>query len=140
MLMIFVAALLGLQMGFDQDAATHHFRVYADGGAIEVSAKDAKDAKERNAIRMHLAHIAGMFGDGDFEAPMLVHETKDVPGIDVLKARRDRLTYRYVETPGGGRVDIVTTDPDALAALHAFLRYQIREHHTGDPETVEPRR
>jgi hypothetical protein len=34
----------------------------------------------------------------------------------------------------------VTRDPEALAALHAFLTYQIREHRTGDRETVTDRK
>jgi len=33
-------------------------------------------------------------------------------------------------------VRITTRDGEALAAVHEFLRYQIREHHTGDPLTV----
>jgi hypothetical protein len=130
-------------MGFDQDRSAHHFSLFTDGGAIEIQikeTKEAKDTKERDAIRVHLSHIATMFGAGNFDAPMLVHETKNVPGIDVLSARHDRLTYKYAETPTGGRIDIVTGDPDALAALHAFLRYQIREHKTGDAETVAARR
>jgi hypothetical protein len=45
----------------------------------------------------------------------------------------------YLETPGGGRVDIVTTDREALSALHEFLRYQIAEHRTADPLTVNRR-
>src|SRR5215471_6126323 len=128
------------QMGFDQDKTVHHFHLYNDGGAIEVLARDAKEAREIEAVRGHLSHIAMMFGTGDFDAPMLVHGTKDVPGIDVLSARHDAVTYRYAETAAGGRVDILTTDPAALAALHEFLRYQIREHKTGDAITVTPRR
>jgi hypothetical protein len=123
-------------MGFDQAKTAHHFYLYPDGGAIDVRVKEATDAKDLEAIRSHLPHIAMMFGQGDFDAPMLVHDTKDVPGIGVLAARRAQITYRYTETPAGGRVDITTTDRDALAALHEFLRYQIREHKTGDPATV----
>src|SRR4051794_13861137 len=127
-------------MGFDQDRTAHHFSLYEDGGAIEVVTKDAHDTADRDGIRAHLPHIATMFGGGNFDAPMLVHDTKDVPGIDVLAARRDHVTYRYHETPNGGRVEITTTDPAALAAVHDFLRYQIREHHTGDRDTVVARR
>jgi hypothetical protein len=127
-------------MGFDQEKTAHHFSLYTDGGAIDVGVKDDADAPDRDAIRAHLPHIAAMFGGGDFDAPMLVHDTTNVPGVDVLSARHDRLTYRYTDTPAGGRVDIVTTDAEALAALHAFLRYQIREHKTGDAGTVGPRR
>src|SRR4051794_39126800 len=104
-------------MGFDQDKTAHHFRLYPDGGAIEVGVKDAADASNRDAIRSHLPHIASMFAGGNFDAPMLVHDTTDVPGIRTLVERRDAVAYRYVETPAGGRVDIVTTDPSAVAAV-----------------------
>ena len=120
-------------MGFDQDKTAHHFLLYEDGGAIDVSVKDRTDTKNRDAIRSHLPHIAMMFGQGDFNVPMLVHETKDVPGSRELGQLKSKLRYNYVETPGGGRVNIVTTDPDALVALHTFLKYQIAEHKTGDP-------
>ena len=126
-------------MGFDQEKTAHHFYLHDDGGTIDVSVKDAADTQNRGAIRTHLPHIAGMFGRGDFEAPMLVHDSRDVPGTAVLATLKQRIAYTYVETPAGGRVDIVTTDPAALAAVHEFLRYQIREHHTGDPGKVTPR-
>jgi len=38
-------------MGFSHDRTIHHFRLYADGGAIEVEANDAKDTASRDAIR-----------------------------------------------------------------------------------------
>ena len=127
-------------MGFDQDRTAHHFSLYDDGGAIDVTTKDAADTADRDGIRAHLPHIATMFAAGKFDAPMLVHDSKSVPGTGVLAARHDRVTYRYRETPNGGRVDIVTTDAEALAAVHDFLRYQIREHHTGDRGDVVARR
>lgn len=61
-------------MGFSQEKTTHHFRLYADGGAIEVEAKEATDSESRDQVRMHLSHIAKMFADGNFQAPMLVHD------------------------------------------------------------------
>src|SRR4051812_42928761 len=86
-------------MGFDQDKTAHHFYLYADGGAIDIAVKDANDAKDLDAIRAHLPHIAAKFGNGDFDAPMLVHDTTAVPGIGVLSERRKELTYRYSDTP-----------------------------------------
>ena len=50
------------------------------------------------------------------------------------------MAYRYRDTPGGGRVDIVTSDAEALEAIHAFLRFQITDHKTGDPLEVKARR
>jgi len=126
-------------MGFDQAQTTHHFLLFNDGGAIDVSVKDSADTKNRDAIRSHLPHIAMMFGEGDFEAPMLVHDSKNVPGTKLMIERKGVIRYQYVETPNGGRVNIVTSDPDALAAVHTFLKFQIAEHKTGDPTTVRTR-
>ena len=126
-------------MGFDQDQTSHHFFIYPDGGAIEVSAKQVADSRNRDAIRTHLPHVAAMFGSGNFSAPMLIHDSENVPGATILAARKDAIRYRYSETPAGGRVNIHTTDRDALDALHAFLRFQIAEHKTGDSTTVQPR-
>lgn len=126
-------------MGFDQDKTSHHFYLYADGGAIDVGANDAADAKNRDAVRSHLPHIAMMFGMGDFSAPMLVHAT-DVPGTKEMAAMKDKLAFTYAETPRGGRVNITTSDAAALEALHRFLRFQITDHKTGDSGKVEPRK
>jgi hypothetical protein len=38
-----------------------------------------------------------------------------------------------VELPQGAEVVISSADPKAIAAIHEFLRFQIREHRTGDP-------
>jgi hypothetical protein len=123
-------------MGFDQNHSTHHFLLEKTGGSIEVTATDRADSELAASIRAHLRHIRSAFGEGDFALPVFIHD-KPPPGIDVLKARRDRLTFRYEDLPAGGRVRITTGDPDALTALKAFLRFQITEHKTGDP--LEPR-
>ena len=60
-------------MGFSHEKTTHHFVLTADGGLIEVRAKDIKDTASLNQIRSHFQHIARMFAAGDFNAPMLVH-------------------------------------------------------------------
>jgi len=53
-----------------------------------------------------------------------------------MRERREAIAYSYEKTRGGGRVRIATKDPAAVDAIHDFLRYQIREHDTGDPESV----
>jgi len=125
-------------MGFDQSKTTHHFLLYEDGGTIDVSVMDASDKANLDAIRAHLPHIAAMFAAGNFDGPMLVHDT-NVPGTSEMAEMRERLSYRFVQTPKGGRVDITTTDPDALAAVHRFLRFQISDHHTGDSIEIRKR-
>jgi hypothetical protein len=125
-------------MGFDQDATVHRFSLYEDGGAIEVNVKTSTDKTNLEAIRGHLPHIAAMFAAGDFEAPMLVHDT-NVPGTADMTRLRALISYRYVETALGGRIDIVTADTEAVSAVHRFLRFQIDDHRTGDSTEVRKR-
>jgi hypothetical protein len=118
-------------MGFDQAKTRHHFLLTTTGGIIAVDAKSGEDSESRNQIRMHLAHIAKSFAEGDFEIPMFVH-ARTPPGVPVMKARKDKISYQFKETENGGQVALTTDDREALSAIHDFLVFQIREHKTGD--------
>ena len=118
-------------MGFPHDQTTHHFRLYSDAGAIEVTANDGNDGANIQAIRSHLTHIVGLFSDGDFSIPMFVHDQVP-PGVPVMKEKREQISYTLEELPAGGTLRIKTTDHDALKAIHDFLRFQIGDHYTGD--------
>jgi len=122
-------------MGFSHEKTTHHFRLYQDGGAIEVTGNDSKDTASRDQIRMHLKHIAQMFTAGNFEIPMFIHD-QTPPGVPAMKRLASEIRYEYAEIPNGGRVRITTKNPDAVAAVHDFLRFQIKDHHTGDPLNI----
>ncbi len=123
-------------MGFDQEKTTHHFYLYEDGGAIEVTVKDRKDTTNLAAIRTHLPHIMKMFAAGDFSTPHFVHE-QNVPGTEGMTRLRDRIAYAYNDVPNGGRLRFTTRHVRALSSLHDFLRYQITDHKTGDPLQVK---
>lgn len=122
-------------MGFSQTTTTHHFYLKKDGGIIQVEANSPDDLAAQDHIRMHLQHIAKSFSAGNFDDPMEVHDEVP-PGVPAMKKFRNKISYRYESTPKGGRVTIRTADSEALAAIHEFLRYQIREHHSGDPLTI----
>ncbi len=122
-------------MGFDHDKTTHHFLLTASGGIIQVTANAEADTASRDAIRSHLSHIAVMFAEGNFDAPMLIHD-RVPPGVPVMKEKGKAIHWTYVELPSGGQVVIATDDPAARAAIHEFLRFQIEDHRTGDPLEV----
>ncbi len=122
-------------MGFDQDTTAHHFRLAANGGSIAVDVKRPGDNETRAQIRSHLKEIAVAFQRGNFDKPLMTHGEQP-PGVPVLQRLKAELTYTYEDTDRGGLVRIVTRNADALAALHAFMKYQITEHATGDPLTV----
>jgi len=125
-------------MGFSHEKTTHHFRLLPDGGSIEVTANDPADAATRDQIQMHLSHIARMFADGNFQAPMLVHD-KVPPGTPVLQRLKAMVSYRFEKIDRGGRVRITTANPEALNAVYEFLRFQISDHQTGDSQQVAPK-
>lgn len=125
-------------MGFPHDRTTHHFRMISDGGMIEVSANDPNDIPNTKAIRSHLAHVAMMFGDGNFTIPMFVHDGVP-PGVTTMKLMKAAIRYTYDEMPSGGRIRMVSRDPIGVAAIHDFLRFQITEHQTGDALEVAAR-
>ena len=119
-------------MGFSQTKTAHHFRLADDGGAIEVTANRAKDLRSRTQIRQHLQHIAQAFAAGDFSKPQHTH-AQVPPGVAAMTERKAEIQYRYEPLPRGGRVRLTSTNPDALKAIHEFLRFQIEDHQTGDP-------
>jgi len=122
-------------MGFSHEKTTHHFRLRADGGVIEVDANTAEDKESRDQIQGHLGHIARMFAAGDFNAPMLVHGVTP-PGTAAMTRLKADIRYTYEASPRGGRVVITTANKEALAAVHEFLRFQIKDHATGDALTI----
>jgi len=123
-------------MGFDQDKTTHHFRLYKDGGAVEVAVKDPADTSSIGQIRDHLKQQAKKFAAGDFAVPQHTHGQMP-PGVDTMTRLRSTIRYEFQSTEGGGRLRITTADAQALAAVHDFLRFQIEDHGTGDKTTVE---
>ena len=122
-------------MGFSQTATTHHFFLKPNGGVIRVEVNDSTNVDGRKSVRMHLAHIAEAFQNGDFDIPMFVHDTIP-PGVPEMKRLRGNIHYSFEETPNGGLVVISSSDKAALHAIHQFLCFQIEEHETGDPMEI----
>lgn len=122
-------------MGFSHEKTAHHFRLYADGGAIEADVQDAQDAASREEIREHFAHIATLFAAGDFSAPMLIHGPNP-PGTEEMKRLRSEIQYHLENTERGARLRLTTKSPEAVQAVHQFLRFQIADHQTGDTTEV----
>ena len=122
-------------MGFSHEATTHHFRLFSNGGEIEVAANDPKDEASVKQIRAHLGHIAKMFASGDFNAPMLIHDTNP-PGVATMARLKRQIRYEFSDSERGGRIRLVTSTPQTTDAVHAFLLFQIVDHRTGDVPTI----
>ena len=122
-------------MGFDHTKTTHHFLLQESGGSIEVTANSSDDVESRDQIRMHLQHIARMFAEGNFNAPILIHD-QTPPGVPVMQELKGDIKYNYEVIERGAAVRISTKNATALKAIHDFLRFQIKEHQTGDSPDI----
>jgi hypothetical protein len=114
----------------------HSFRLFADGGAIELRAVDPADQATVDAVRIHLQDIAAQFAKNDFSTPAFVHGRRPA-GVAAMQRLHDSIQFRYEDRDGGGRIHITTADSAALAAIHEFLKFQVIEHRTANSGVVE---
>ena len=121
-----------LRKAAQHEGTVHKFLLTKDGGSIGLEVNDASKAEERDRIREHLQVVARSFAAGDFALPMSIHEQVP-PGVKVMMKRKNAIQYAYAPNENGGVVRISTRDAKALDAVHEFLRFQIRDHGTGDP-------
>src|SRR2546428_8430476 len=110
--------------GMSHEATHHNFRLFADGGAIELRANDSADGAIIGAIRTHLRHIAAALAKNDFSMPLFVHG-HEPDGAAVMKRLHARISYRYEDVDAGRRVLVTTTDPKARSAISDFMKFQI---------------
>ena len=124
-------------MGFSHEKTAHHFALTKTGGVILAATTDPKDKESRDVIVRHFRHIASAFKKGEFDMPMFIHD-RVPPGVPEMKRLAGEIEYRVEELPTGGRVIVTTKNPEALRAIHEFLKFQIEDHHTGDTTAVRP--
>lgn len=118
------------------ESTRHAFRLFPDGGAIELRANDAGDVKTIDGVRAHIKNIASQFEKKDFSTPAFVHG-RPPAGIAEMERRFDAIAFQYEEVDRGGRIRMTTQNGEALAAIHDFMKFQVTEHRTGDTGKVE---
>ena len=116
-------------MRVDQYTSVHRFDVLPDGGRIELQ-RDVDDSAGVSQIRRHLRAIADAFAVGDFGTPAFVH-MRQMPGTAVMAAKRSVIGYAVRDLPRGAELRITTSDPAAVAAVHAFMASQRTDHRAG---------
>jgi hypothetical protein len=53
-----------------------------------------------------------------------------------MKRLREAIQYKLENTEHGARIRITSKNANAVAAVHEFLRFQIKDHQTGDSSVV----
>jgi hypothetical protein len=116
-------------MGVDQYAAAHVFEPLPDGGRIVLQMKEPHAAEE-GKIRAHMRTIAASFSEGDFSLPGFVHDSV-VPGTATMSRLRGEISYAARDIERGGELRLTTRNPEAVRAVHEFLKFQTMDHHAG---------
>jgi len=83
-------------MGFEPSKTTHHF-LLSPRAAHPGSGNDPQDTISLEQIRKHFQHIAAAFAAGNFQIPIMVHDTVP-PGATAMKRLRGKIQYTYGET------------------------------------------
>jgi hypothetical protein len=122
--------------GMGHESSHHNFRLFKDGGAIELRTNDPNDTAMIDVIRKHLREINASFVKSDFSTPGFVHGHAP-DGVAEMKRLSRQIRYRYEDVDSGGRIRMIATDPKALAAIHDFMKFQVTEHRTDDAGQVE---
>jgi hypothetical protein len=108
----------------------------------------ADGACRRIASIQALADLGQRQADtGQFEAAIAAYQEalKVWRGADAsmaqdniaMKNLKEQITYTVEKTAKGAQVRIATRSPQALIAVHEFLRFQIKDHRTGDSLAVQ---
>ena len=124
-------------MGVDQYTSKHVFEDLEDGGRIVLDRDDAADTAGIATIRAHMRDVATDFRAGNFSKPFQVH-AQQVPGTDVMAARRSAIRYDVADRPRGAEVRLQTRDTAAVAAIHRFLAFQRSDHRAAGHEGMDP--
>ena len=53
-----------------------------------------------------------------------------------MKRLKNQITYNAQATDKGAEVRIVSANSEAVSAIHQFLTFQIKDHHTSDSTEV----
>ena len=100
-----------------QPDATQHFQLNRDGGVIDIAATNPEDSITLESLRANLVWVA-------------------LGGFPELQPLRADIIYSIEPTADGARLLIKTANPEALRAVHRYLRTQIRDLATGDSEEI----
>lgn len=113
-------------MPFDLERTTHTFTDEPWGGRQVVVSNDG-DAEQSALIRSHLSDEAAKFARGDFASPEAIHG-REMPGLDVLRARHSSVEVSYADISGGGSITYRSQDRASIDAIHAWFQAQRSDH------------
>lgn len=114
-------------MPFNLEQTMHHFSKTPMGGVQQVVVKNPQNQADLIAIQRHLSNLSTRFAAGDFSGPQSIHG-QDMPGTKMLALNAQRIRFKYQDLGEGGQIEMLSTEPDLIMAIHQFLDAQLTDH------------
>ncbi len=123
-------------LGTDANKIVQHYYLVKNGGVIEFTAKDPNDTAAISALQKYMDVQKDLLEKGKNDDDADVHGR--VPdGVPGLKRLRNEITFFAVKTDNGAVLRMFSVNDQARQAIQEFMKFQIREHKTGDPLVAE---
>jgi hypothetical protein len=114
-------------MPFNLEQTMHHFSKTQMGGIQQVVVKNPQNQVDLSAIQRHLSSLSTRFSAGDFSGPQSIHG-QDMPGTKMLELNAQRIRFQYQDLALGGQIEMISTEPELILAIHQFLDAQLNDH------------
>jgi hypothetical protein len=103
--------LLLLALNFTAYAQDQRILLAPDGGSIKITTNQPNDEDSIDEIRLVLNHLAVQYSTGTLKLPFHHH-----------------ITYTCEKLPTGAVLRLRTSHPDALKAVHQFLKLKTQPY------------
>lgn len=123
-------------LGVSVEKIVLHFYLVKNGGVIDLTAKDPKDAITVNAIQKYLQNQKELWEKGKESAVTDIHEKPPESAATMRKLRND-ITFYAAKTDNGGDLRMFSINEQARVAIQDYMRFEITEHKTGDSVTLD---
>lgn len=123
-------------MGVPVEKVTVHFYLVKNGGVVELSAKNPTDTTTAAALQKYLQNQKDLWEKGKETAVTDVH-LRAPEAASTMRRLRNDITFFMAKTDSGGVLRMFSINEQARAAIQDYLRFEITEHKTGDPTTLD---
>lgn len=113
-------------MPFDAEQAKHIFHELPSGGMFHVYTS-ATNTEQVALIQMRLRVEYDRYRTGNFSDQIRLYGA-DIPGTNGLSENYSKIQFIYTDLPTGAQIQFISSDPEVVRAIHAWIREQLVEH------------
>lgn len=122
-------------LGVSLDKVALHYYLVKNGGVIELASKDPNDTATIEAIQKYLQTQKDLWEKG--KDPVTEVHGKAPESVNLMRKLRNDITFYTAKTDTGAVLRMFSINNQARGAIQEYLKFEIEEHKTGDPPTID---